>query len=549
MARYSRGRRALGARPRLERLEDRATPATLLVTNLADSGGGSLRDAIDQANLIQPTSSTSSSLILTTIRFAPSLAGQTIDLSTVGDQSIGPSAFLVRSGLIIEGSGQTITRSPTAGDFRLFAVTGVLAIENLTLSNGSAVGGAGGMGGGGAAGLGGAVYNRGTFFAINSTLTGNRAVGGVNFNPANGGGGGLGGPGDGSGDDGPPNGDTGPGAGFGGGGRGNTGLAGDPGGFGGGGGRGAFGGGGGGGGRSNPAAVPAPGFSGSAFGGGQGTYMSGGSGAGMGGAIFNEGRTVSLFDSTITGNTAEGGYAPGAGAGDAFGGGIFNLDGTVNILSSTVAANTVVAGPGTVSGEARGGELYNLSLNVPPTVSGDSNVTISNSILGDTAGSSVDVVNDQENNRATISALGPNLITSAVDNLGGTLSGTPFTVGNPLLGPLQNNGGFTPTMLPQMGSPAIDAGSNADLNPLGSIGGTDQRGGHFVRVANRTVDLGAVEVQPPPTATGEEVVVSGRANGSAQGYTPDLSGLLQPQGGPWSRWSASAGSSAGWWRT
>src|SRR3954453_14052478 len=48
-----RGRRGQPQRsflPRLEVLEDRTVPSTFTVTNLADSGGGSLRAAITAAN-------------------------------------------------------------------------------------------------------------------------------------------------------------------------------------------------------------------------------------------------------------------------------------------------------------------------------------------------------------------------------------------------------------------------------------------------------------------------------------------------------------------
>src|SRR5262249_9426067 len=78
---------------------------------------------------------------------------------------------------------------------------------------------------------------------------------------------------------------------------------------------------------------------------------------------------------------------------------------------------------------------------------------------------------------------------------------------NPLsaqLGPLQNNGGplagaptvtqAVPTLAPLQGSPVIDKGVN-----LASLPGADQRG--FLRVVNTTVDVGAVEFQPPATTT------------------------------------------------
>jgi hypothetical protein len=72
------------------------------------------------------------------------------------------------------------------------------------------------------------------------------------------------------------------------------------------------------------------------------------------------------------------------------------------------------------------------------------------------------------------------------------------------LGPLQNNGGplaGAPTVAltiltknPLPGSPVIDMGVN-----LGSLTATDERG--FLRIVNTTVDIGAVEYQPPATLT------------------------------------------------
>src|SRR6185503_645674 len=55
------------------------------------------------------------------------------------------------------------------------------------------------------------------------------------------------------------------------------------------------------------------------------------------------------------------------------------------------------------------------------------------------------------------------------------------------VGPLANNGGPTRTHALLPGSPAIDAGSNANAASLT----TDQRG--FARIVNTTVDIGAFE--------------------------------------------------------
>jgi len=88
------------------------------------------------------------------------------------------------------------------------------------------------------------------------------------------------------------------------------------------------------------------------------------------------------------------------------------------------------------------------------------------------------------------------------DDGGGYLTGPGDQINtDPLLGPLQNNGGptFTHALLP--GSPAIDAG-NPNFTPPPFY---DQRGLGFDRVRNGRIDIGSFEVQfgptPTPTAT------------------------------------------------
>ena len=70
------------------------------------------------------------------------------------------------------------------------------------------------------------------------------------------------------------------------------------------------------------------------------------------------------------------------------------------------------------------------------------------------------------------------------------LTGTKASRLDPLLGPLQDNGGPTQTMALLPGSPAIDAGDNAS-----SPGPNDQRGNGFARIVDGTTDIGAFEVQ------------------------------------------------------
>jgi hypothetical protein len=88
------------------------------------------------------------------------------------------------------------------------------------------------------------------------------------------------------------------------------------------------------------------------------------------------------------------------------------------------------------------------------------------------------------------------------DNGGGVLIGPGDQINaDPMLGPLQNNGGptFTHALLP--GSPAIDTGDPNFTPPLFF----DQRGPGFDRVANDRIDKGSFELQagttPTPTPT------------------------------------------------
>ena len=461
------------------------------------------------------------------IDFDPSLAGQTISLSLVGDAGLGNSAFLVSNALTIDSSTAprlTIARNPNAPAMRLFRIVGPadyagaprgsLTLRDLTLSGGLAHGGDGQAdvayaqvgGGGGGAGLGGAILNRGTLTIENSTLTANEAVGGN--------GGAVGGPSGGFGG-GPNGGSPAVNGGFGGGGGGGVGTIPA--------GNGGFGGGGGGAGQGLGGSA---GFSG--FGGGSGTgpesytaYIvgAGGGGAGLGGAIFNDGGIVSISDSTLAGNAALGGlgarllssgYVFGFG-GSGFGGAIFNRDGTVTLANSTLAGNAVLRGftdavPAR-SGSSAGGAVYNLH------AAGPAILNLTNSILAGSLGAA-----DGFNNGGTVTG-DHNLIQ---DNSGNT--GIPSSVilvsGDPKLGPLQNNGGPTRTMALLPGSPAIGVGDFA--NPPA----WDQRGPGFPRVVGFTMDLGAFEVQTAaPTVTTTTLMSS--ANPSAYGQLVTFTAVVK----------------------
>jgi hypothetical protein len=198
----------------------------------------------------------------------------------------------------------------------------------------------------------------------------------------------------------------------------------------------------------------------------------------VGGGIAGGYWGVSIMNSTISGNSA----------GDS-GGGI-NAS-FLRIMNSTISGNSASNNGGGID---TGGALITNS-----TISGNSaysgggiynylrNLEISNTILN--AGASGENI---FNNGGTVTSHGYNI---SSDNGGGYLTGPGDQINtDPLLAPLQDNGGPTLTHMPLPGSPVIDAGDpNFTPPPL-----RDQRGPCFYRVFGRRIDVGSVEVQPQP---------------------------------------------------
>ena len=392
--------------------------------------------------------------------------------------------------LTIEGptgnSGVTIARSGAA-EMRLFLVksAGNLTLRNLTLSNGLARGGNGqsadGGGGGGGGGLGGAILNEGILRLESSTFTGNSAIGGA------GGSGGLNGSGNfGGGNGGGPNGGAGaqsyPGygstGGFGGGGGGGDNSAGFfDGSYGG---RGGIGGGGGGGGDTQGG----PGGRGEftpITGGRAGDNRGGGAGGlGLGGALLNKSGTVDIMNCTFSGNAtgggAGGGSQSGGGTGTSgagLGGAVFNYNGSLTMVNATLAANS-----------GAGGGIYNFGNGA------NAGVALVNCLLSNAP--SDDYSHQAASGGSVSSTGGTNLIRSNNGYSGGVISSA-----DPLLGPLQNNGGPTRTHALPLNSPAVDVGANTTSS-------LDQRG--QARKSRAQVDLGAYELQNLlPTANAQSV--------------------------------------------
>jgi hypothetical protein len=226
--------------------------------------------------------------------------------------------------------------------------------------------------------------------------------------------------------------------------------------------------------------------------------LRGNSAGGNGGGIFNQGTsgsvTLHIVNSTLSSNSA------GGGGGGIFNDGEFSGSATVQIVNSTLSGNSAGGGGGISTLGSSGSATVQI---VNSTLCGNSAVfgAIENAYGALEIGSvilkaSASVANIF-NTSGTVTSLGYNL---SSDDGGGFLTATADQIKtNPMLGPLQDNGGPTFTHAILCGSPAIDQGKNL------SGSATDQRGGGFVRtfddstVMNATggdgTDIGAFEVQ------------------------------------------------------
>ncbi|MDK2973090.1 MAG: hypothetical protein PWP23_2845 [Candidatus Sumerlaeota bacterium] len=193
-----------------------------------------------------------------------------------------------------------------------------------------------------------------------------------------------------------------------------------------------------------------------------------------GGGIMNFGSTVNIVNSTISGNAAAQG-----------GGGIFN-QGVIQITNSTITDNEATGGDG-------GGILNDF---------GAGGLGLRNSIVAgnrDTSGNGPDILDDVG---SAVTSGGGNIVGDATGTATGVFTSTNDQAGtaasplDPLLGPLEDNGGPVQTHHPLAGSPVLDNGINAFVDsttfpdpPFTTF--TDARG--VARINNTSVDSGAVE--------------------------------------------------------
>jgi hypothetical protein len=442
--------------PRVEHLERRELLATLTVTSLGDSGAGTIRAAIQQANLDQtPDVVTFATGLTGTIKLESALPALATSMSLTGpgssmitlarDSAAGTPAFQILSvdkaatvsvsGLTITGGGgssEVNSAQPVVSAGGGILNAGFLTVSGCKITKNAIVGAtlfnSGFVGGGG-------IANVGTLTLISSTVSDNATqvvqVDAVKY-PL-----GLGG--------------------------------------------GIY--------NSGAASIFASTIS--------GNYSI------EGGGLFNASSgSLLIVNSTISGNSAQGSFANFYSGVVSPGGGILNF-GSLAIFATTIAANSSLFDGGGLATST----LAASDPRVAPPIVTDC-VIAANTNLGSNPGQiSGDVFGaiSPSSSNNIIGAAGS--VTGVSNGVNHNRIGTTSAPIDPRLGALANNGGPTETMVPLPNSPAIETGV---VVPGVS---TDQRG--ITRPQGKAPEIGAVELEgvatPPPQVIGVRTsIVRGR---------------------------------------
>jgi hypothetical protein len=174
----------------------------------------------------------------------------------------------------------------------------------------------------------------------------------------------------------------------------------------------------------------------------------------FGGGVWAQGSDVRLLNTTVSGNRSTN-----------TGAGLYATGGGVHLAQVTVA-NNLIDTPSTLTGAGVFVELGSSLVLTSTLLSGN---RLTRTQASANCGGAAPTAS------ASLSSDGSCALGTGRDN-----------VALPL-GPLQNNGGFTPTHLLPQGSPAIDAGSNSGCPAV------DQRG--QARPVGATCDVGAIEAR------------------------------------------------------
>ena len=226
----------------------------------------------------------------------------------------------------------------------------------------------------------------------------------------------------------------------------------------------------------------------------------------MSGPLFKTPADVTIINSTISGNSAPG-----------FGGGIAGGYWGVTIVNSTISGNSAGDSGGGINGgfvrimnSTISGNCATYNGGGIAAIYGESLVTISNSTFSGNSAASGGGIYNAEGLQITNTILNAGASGENIFNQGGTITSHGYNISSddgggylngpgdqintdPLLKPLQDNGGPTLTQALLPGSPAIDAG-DPNFNPPPFY---DQRGCPFLRVFNGRIDVGSFEAQPP----------------------------------------------------
>jgi LPXTG-motif cell wall-anchored protein len=202
--------------------------------------------------------------------------------------------------------------------------------------------------------------------------------------------------------------------------------------------------------------------------------------------VFNHQGTLTVRNSTMALNVAQGGSSLTSIGGSAMGGAVFNLNGTVTLANATIDANRVTAGVGASLGAARGGAIYNVSYDKARARLAA--VTLINTLAS--GNGAPDLVNDNNlgGGTATVDESQHNIVTSQATLNGAAIIGSPGST-DPQLGRLPPSLGqaWRHRRRPRPARPSTRA-------PAASCPPTDERGVARPDQGEATCDLGAVEL-------------------------------------------------------
>ena len=198
--------------------------------------------------------------------------------------------------------------------------------------------------------------------------------------------------------------------------------------------------------------------------------------ANQGGGLWNSGvGTFSALGCLVAGNTSPTGAGIYAQPGTAGFTSVLNSTVTSNVGDGIFAASPISLFSTTVAANSGDGII----------TTADLQLSLINSILADNTGTDLSNTGSALEATNSIVETGDLVAVNAIGNIVGV---------DPLLTPLQDNGGFLFTHQPQAGSPAINAGANSAQARITLF--NDVRSVGFPRVTGGIIDIGAVEGNP-----------------------------------------------------